>query len=157
MKDYKANYKTMLLDCSGIIVSFLSAWLFTLKFSKYMVYPSELMKDSFLHSLVIIPLYMVLHITKNRYHGKGNFLSSILNICKYNALGVLLLCFMLYNFELNSNFWSLFPSSVMYLFFIINTMLELLARSVYSIKTRSMGNRILHENTNLAAKLGRTE
>ena len=79
MEDYKANYKTMLLDCSGIIVSFLSAWLFTLKFSKYMVYPSELMKDSFLHSLVIIPLYMVLHITKNRYLGKGNFLSSILN------------------------------------------------------------------------------
>lgn len=100
---------------------------------------------------------MVLHITKNRYLGKGNFLSSILNICKYNALGVLLLCFMLYNFELNSTFWSLFPSSVMYLFFIINTMLELLTRSVYSIKTRNMGNRILHENANLAAKLGRTE
>ena len=141
IKDHQQEFNQfqVILDAIVIIISYGLAWL--LMINGFVPTRGDPLRSEFylMALLIVIPVYLLLYAVFQLYTPKrvqGRRLE-FANICKANAIGLLMFTLVLYLISKNP-FWYNFSRPMVLYFFVINIVLETVERNLIRLVLRSM-------------------
>ena len=141
IKDHQQEFNQfqVILDAIVIIISYGLAWL--LMINGFVPTRGDPLRSEFylMALLIVIPVYLLLYAVFQLYTPKrvqGRRLE-FANICKANAIGLLMFTLVLYLISKNP-FWYNFSRPMVLYFFVINIVLETVERNLIRMVLRSM-------------------
>ena len=141
IKDHQQEFNQfqVILDAIVIIISYGLAWL--LMINGFVPTRGDPLRSEFylMALLIVIPVYLLLYAVFQLYTPKrvqGRRLE-FANICKANAIGLLMFTLVLYLISKNP-FWYNFSRPMVLYFFVINIVLETVERNLIRLLLRSM-------------------
>ena len=141
IKDHQQEFNQfqVILDAIVIIISYGLAWL--LMINGFVPTRGDPLRSEFylMALLIVIPVYLLLYAVFQLYTPKrvqGRRLE-FANICKANAIGLLMFILVLYLISKNP-FWYNFSRPMVLYFFVINIVLETVERNLIRMVLRSM-------------------
>lgn len=141
IKDHQQEFNQfqVILDAIVIIISYWLAWL--LMINGFVPTRGDPLRSEFylMALLIVIPVYLLLYAVFQLYTPKrvqGRRLE-FANICKANAIGLLMFTLVLYLISKNP-FWYNFSRPMVLYFFVINIVLETVERNLIRMVLRSM-------------------